>query len=85
MQGLMLLAEAKLDRFVKEFNGLVREAVSGCQLSDFQATPAEIGGWFGKAVRSASEKEHAAKAESTHDNRGTQSCSKTCTEVVKNG
>ena len=46
MQGLILLAEAKLDRFVEEFKGLVREALSGCQLSDFVATPLEMSGWF---------------------------------------
>lgn len=85
VQGLMLLAEAKLDSFVKEFKGLVREVLSGCQLSDFQATPGEMSLWFGKAVRSASEKEHTAEKESPQDNGGTRSYSKTCTEVVKNG
>jgi len=49
MQGLVLLMEARLDSFVREFKSLVREVLSGCQLSDFQATPIEIGGWLEKA------------------------------------
>lgn len=45
-EALVLLAEAKLDRCVSEFKGLVRELLSGRQLSDFQATPAEMEAWF---------------------------------------
>ncbi len=46
VQGLILAAEAALDDFVKEFKGLVREALSGCTLGDFVATPLEMSQWF---------------------------------------
>jgi hypothetical protein len=48
-EALVLLAEAKLDRFVSEFKGVVQELLSGCQLSDFQVTSAERDAWFGEA------------------------------------
>jgi hypothetical protein len=80
-QGRMLLAEAMLDGFVKEFKGLVREVLSGCQLRDFQATPMEIGGWFGAGRQTVNESGHAAKQEGPHDNGGTPSYSNTCKEV----
>ena len=81
VQGLMLLAEAKLDGFVKEFKGLVREVLSGCQLSDFQATPTEIGGWFGEGRGPVNEKEHAAEQEGPLGNGGSPSCSNISKEV----
>jgi len=80
-QGRMLLAEAMLDRFVKEFKGLVREVLSGCQLSDFQATPTEIGGWCGAGRQTVNESEHAAEQECPQDKGGTPSYSNTCKEV----
>jgi hypothetical protein len=83
VQGLVLLAEAKLDSFVKEFKSLVREVLSGCQLSDFQATPAEIGGWFGEGPRLAQTEEDAPENECRRGNGGTPSCSNTCKEVDK--
>jgi len=84
VQGLVLLAEAKLDSFVKEFKGLVREVLSGCQLSDFQATPAEIGCWFGERRGSVNEKVRMPpENECRRGNGGTPSCSNTCKEVDK--
>jgi hypothetical protein len=60
---------------------LVREALSGCQLSDFVATPTEIGGWFGTGHRAVNEKQHAIKTEGAPENRGTPSYSNICKEV----
>ena len=80
-QGRMLLAEAMLDGFVKEFKGLVREVLSGCQLRDFQATPTEIGGWFGAGRQTVNESGHAARREGPQDKGGTPSYSNTCKEV----
>jgi hypothetical protein len=80
-QGRMLLAEAMLDRFVTEFKSLVREVLSGCQLSDFQATPMEIGGWFGAGRQTVNEKGHVAEQEGPQDNGGTPSYSTMCKEV----
>jgi hypothetical protein len=81
VQGLVLLAEAKLDGFVKEFKGLVREVLSGCQLSDFQATPLEIGGWFGAGRQTVKESGHAAQREGPQDNGAAPSYSTMCKEV----
>jgi hypothetical protein len=83
MQGLMLLAEAKLDSFVKEFKGLVREVLSGCQLSDFQATPTEIGGWFGEASGPATGRKEGLENECSQDNAGVLPHSGIRAEVVK--
>jgi len=80
-QGLVLLAEAKLDSFVNEFKSLVREAVSGCRLSDFQATPMEMGGWFGAGRQTVNESGHAAEQEGPPGNGGTPSYSNICKEV----
>ena len=81
MQGLVLLMEARLDSFVREFKSLVREVLSGCQLSDFQATPIEIGGWFGEGRGPMNENGHAARREGPQDKGGTPSYSNTCKEV----
>jgi len=81
VQGLVLLAEAKLDSFVNEFKGLVREILSGCQLSDFQATPGEMSRWFGEEPGSANEEEDAPENECPRCDGGTPSCSNTCKEV----
>ena len=81
-QGLVLLAEAKLDNFVKEFKGLVREVLSGCQLSDFQATPGEMSCWFGKQPSSADKGEDApGQEEGPPESGGTPSYSNICKEV----
>jgi hypothetical protein len=80
-QGRMLLAEAMLDSFVKEFKGLVREVLSGCQLSDFQATAGEMGGWFREGRGAVNENGHAAEQECPQDNGGTPSYSTMCKEV----
>jgi hypothetical protein len=80
-QGLMLLAEAKLDSFVKEFKGLVREVLSGCQLSDFQATPGEMSRWFGTEASSVDKGEDAPENECPPRNGGTPSYSNICKEV----
>ena len=85
VQGLVLLAEAKLDRFVKEFKSLVREVLSGCQLSDFQATPGEMSRWFGEEPSQANDEEDAPEKECPPGNGDTPSHSNTYTEVVKNG
>jgi len=77
--------EARLDSFVKEFKALVREALSGCQLSDFVATPMEIGGWFGAGRGSVDANGQAAQQrEGPQDNGGTPSYSNTCKEVDEN-
>ena len=81
MQGLVLLMEARLDSFVREFKSLVREVLSGCQLSDFQATSTEIGGWFGAGRQTVNESGHAARQEGPQDKEGTPSYSNTCKEV----
>ena len=81
MQGLVLLMEARLDSFVKEFKALVREALSGCQLRDFQATPLEMSGWFRTGQRPVGPTRHAIKTEGFQDNGGTPSYSNTCKEV----
>lgn len=84
-QGLVLLAEAKLDSFVKEFKGLVREVLSGCQLSDFQATPEEMSCWFGKQPSSADKGEDApGQEEGPPESGGTPSYSNICKEVDEN-
>ena len=82
-QGLVLLAEAKLDRFVKEFKGLVKEVLSGCQLSDFQATPGEMSRWFGEEPSPRSTREGLPKNECPSGKGGTPSCSNICKEVDK--
>ncbi len=48
-EALVLLAEAKLDRFVKEWQELVRALLSGSDLHDLEATPEEMSRWFGDA------------------------------------
>ena len=81
VQGLMLLAEAKLDSFVKEFKSLVREILSGCQLSDFQATPGEMSRWFGTEASSPDKGEDAADKEGPSGKGGAPSYSNICKEV----
>jgi hypothetical protein len=54
-EALVLLAETKLDRFVCEFKSIVRELLSGRQLSDFEATLEEMGRWLGASPCPAKE------------------------------
>jgi hypothetical protein len=84
-EALVLLAEAKLDRFVSEFKGVVQELLSGCQLSDFQVTSAERDAWFGEAPGPAKGREDSLENECSQNNAGTLPCSGIRREVVKNG
>ena len=81
LQGLVLLAEAAVDDFVKEFKGIVKELLSGCQLSDLRATPTEIGKWFGEPPSPGNTQNDVQENESPPDNGGTPSCSTMCKEV----
>jgi len=84
-EALVLLAEAKLDRFVSEFKDVVRELLSGCQLSDFQVTLAERDAWFGEASVPAKGRKEGLENECSQNNAGTLPCSGIRREVVKNG
>jgi len=81
LQGLVLLAEAAVDDFVKEFKGIVKELLSGCQLSDFQATPMEMSRWFGEPPSPGNTRKDVQENECPPDNGGTPSCSNMCKEV----
>jgi hypothetical protein len=61
-QALLLLAEAVLDDFVKEFKSIVKELLSGCCLDDLKATPEEMRAWFGEEPEPA-EKEYPSQGE----------------------
>jgi len=65
-QALLLLAEAVLDNFVKEFKGIVKELLSGCCLDDFRATPEEMQAWLGQ------------ESDPAEQNRQTQQADKEC-------
>jgi hypothetical protein len=80
-EALVLLAEARLDSFVKEFKGLVRELLCGCQLRDFQATPEEMSRWFGEGPSRPQEEEDGPENECPRGNGGTPSYSTMCKEV----
>jgi hypothetical protein len=80
-EALILLAEAKLDRFVKEWKGLVRALLSGCELRDFQATPGEISRWFEEEPGSMNEERRAAEAEGRRRAGGIASYSSICKEA----
>ena len=84
-EALVLLAEAKLDRFVSEFKDLFRELLFGRQLSDFQATPAEMEAWFGEASGAAKGRKDDLENQCSQDNAGALPCSSIRREVVKNG
>ena len=79
-QALLLLAEGVLDNFVKEFKSIVKELLSGCCLSDFQATPHEMRAWLGEETDSANQTEQAEE-ECPSRSEGTPSYSSTCKEV----
>ena len=78
-EALVLLAETKLDRFVCEFKSIVRELLSGRQLSDFEATLEEMGRWLGASPCPAKEGRNATA------DAGCAACSGICTEVMNNG
>ena len=84
-EALVLLAEAKLDRFVKEFKGIVRELLSGRRLSDFQVRPAERVAWFGEVSGPAKGRKAGLENECSWNNAGALPCSRIRREVVKNG
>ena len=65
-QALLLLAEAVLDNFVREFKGIVKELLSGCCLDDFRATPEEMQAWLGQ------------ESDPAEQNRQTQQADKEC-------
>jgi len=70
LQGLVLLAEAAVDDFVKEFKGIVKELLSGCQLSDFQAMPTEVGKWFGEELSPGNTRKDVQENECPPGQRG---------------
>ena len=80
-EALVLLAEAAVDDFVKEFKGIVKELLSGCQLSDLQATPIEMSKWFGEPPSPASTRKDVHENECPPEKGGTPSCSNICKEV----
>jgi hypothetical protein len=84
-EALVLLAEAKLDRFVSEFKDVVRELLSGRHLSDFQVTPAESDAWFGEASGPVKGRKDGLENECVQDNAVTLPYSGIRREVVKNG
>ena len=84
-EALVLLAEAKLDRFVSEFKGIVRELLGGRQLGEFQAKPGEIEAWFGEAPGPVKGRKDCLENECSQDNAGALPCSSIRREVVKNG
>ena len=73
-QALLLLAEAVLDGFVKEFKSIVKELLSGCCLDDLRATPEEMQAWFG-------EEPEPAEEECCSEKQGPPSYSSDCKEV----
>ena len=83
-QALLLLAEAVLDNFVREFKGIVKELLSGCCLDDFRATPAEMQAWLGQESDPAKQNPQADK-ECPPNSGDTAPCScshsNTCKEV----
>jgi hypothetical protein len=84
-EALVLLAEAKLDRFVSEFKGIVRELLSGRQLGDLQVTPAETEAWFGEASGPAKGRKDGLENECSQNNAGTLPYSGIRAEAVNNG
>jgi hypothetical protein len=84
-EALVLLAEAKLDRFVSEFKGIVRELLCGRGLGEFQAMPAERDAWFGEASGPAKGRKDGLENECSQNNVGTLPHSGIRAEVVKNG
>ena len=84
-EALVLLAEAKLDRFVKEFKGIVRELLSGRRLSDFQVRPAERDAWFGGESGPAKGRKAGLENECSWNNAGALPCSRIRREAVNNG
>jgi len=62
-QALLLLAEAVLDNFVREFKGIVKELLSGCCLDDFQATAIEIQSWLGQESDTAQQNRQTQQAD----------------------
>jgi len=84
-EALVLLAEAKLDRFVSEFKDVVRELLSGRHLNDFQVTSAERDAWFGEASGPAKGRKAGLENECSQNNAGALPCSSIRREVVKNG
>jgi hypothetical protein len=84
-EALVLLAEAKLDRFVSEFKDVVRELLCGRCLSDFQVTPAERDTWFGEAPGPVKGRKEGLENECSQDNAVPLSYSGIHREVVKNG
>ena len=73
-QALLLLAEAVLDGFVKEFKSIVKELLLGCCLDDLKATPEEIWAWFGEEPEPAEKECHSER-------EGPLSYSSDCKEV----
>lgn len=62
-QALLLLAEAVLNNFVKEFKGIVKELLSGSCLDDFQATAIEIQSWLGQEPDTVQQNEQPQQAD----------------------
>ena len=84
-EALVLLAEAKLERFVNEFKGIVRELLGGRHLGDFQVTPAERGAWLEEASGPTKGRKVGLEKECSWNNAGTLPYSGIRAEAVNNG
>ena len=83
-EALVLLAEAKLDRFVSEFKGIVGELLSGRQLRDFQVTPAERDAWCGEVSGPAKGRKNGLDDECSQNNVDALPYSSIRAEVLNN-
>jgi len=80
-QALELLEEAVLDDCVKEFRGVIKEILSGCQVSDFEATPEEMQAWLADRIKASSRARCDVQQQCPSGSEGTASYSNVCKEV----
>lgn len=80
-EALVLVAQAMLDNYVREFRSLLLELVPECHLERYRASTEEVRAWFGQEAYSEAKAEDTPAEECPSRGEGISSYSSICKEV----